>query len=290
MNFISALYILSSAFFLLSCGKAAVKEDTKPKEPVVIDSLPTEENKRLIMSNDTVLKIDQVAVWVLSPEGKINADILILPGWNFEKEKICNESDFCTKALADGYRLILPEMMRSVYAEKYYPETKSDYRKNLTLTWVTDSMIPKLQDQYGIFKGANNYIHGISTGARGAALVHLHTGALFNKVVLLSGDYNNEWLHDDNLMKNTMGPFTDFQDRWNNENNPVSQCSKWTADVYIGHGTKDKVVETRHSKDFGERLKQVKNIRVVENYPDAGHDFKFWGAETAAILKFFSED
>jgi len=238
---------------------------------------------------DTTIKITTVPVWILTPEGDINADILVLPGWNFPKEKICNESDFCTKALENGYRLILPEMMKSVYAAKYYPETRPDYRKNLTLSWVTDTLIKTLQTDYGVFKGENNYLHGISTGARGAALVHLNTGNLFTKVVLLSGDYNNDWLCDDNLMKNTMGSYEQFKDRWQQENNPMSQCKTWTADLYIAHGTKDDIVEIRQSKEFAARIEALKTIKLIQHYPDAKHDFVFWGGETEEILKFFGQ-
>lgn len=281
MNFIQYFFI---SFLLLSCGSSQKKETITPKN----DTLTVSKVEKMLISKDTIVVIGKTPIWIKSPDGEIKADILILPGWNFAKEKICKESDFCSKALAKGYRLILPEMMKSVYASQYFPETRSDYKSFLTLTWVTDTMIPSLQKDYGVFTGKKNYLHGISTGSRGAALVHLNTGSLFTKVVLLSGDYNNATIPDDNLMKNTYGAYSKFKDRWIQNDNPWEQSSKWTADLYIAHGTMDDVVPTEQSKQFAEKIKKEHpGIKFISNFPEAKHDFMFWGGETDAILEFF---
>jgi hypothetical protein len=280
MNYIPYQFFL---ILLLSCGSSQKSTISPGKN----DSVITPKVEKMITSKDTIVTIGKTPVWIKSPDGEIKADILVLPGWNFAKEKICNESDFCTKALAKGYRLILPEMMKSVYASQYFPETRSDYKKFLTLTWVTDTMITSLQKNYGIFTGKNNYLHGISTGSRGAALVHLNTGSLFTKVILLSGDYNNGTLTNDNLLKNTYGPYEKFKDRWIKNNNPWEQSSKWTADLYIAHGVIDDVVPVEQSKKFAERIrKEHGEIKFISHFPEAKHDFLFWGSETDAILKF----
>jgi len=281
MNTIQYLFF---SFLLFSCGSTQKTEVIIPKND---DTVVTKKVEKMITSKDTIVTIGKTAVWIKSPDGDINADILILPGWNFAKEKICKESDFCSKGLAKGYRLILPEMMKSVYASQYYPETRADYKAFLTLTWVTDTMIPALQKDYGLFMTKNNFLHGISTGSRGAALVHLNTGDLFTKVVLLSGDYNNGEIPTDNLMKNTYGPFSQFKDRWISNDNPWEQSSKWTADLYIAHGTTDDVVPVEQSQRFAEKIqKEHPGIKFVSNFPESKHDFAFWGGETDAILKF----
>lgn len=75
----------------------------------------------------------------------------MLPGWNFSKDKTCNETSFCKRALAEGYRLILPEMLKSTYATHYFPETRNDYRAYPTLTWVIDTLIPELKKKNSEF-------------------------------------------------------------------------------------------------------------------------------------------
>jgi len=280
------LLIYSSLYLLISCGTGKVKEpiDTSLKDTIKTTMLM---NK---LPKDTIVTIGNTPVWILSPEGEIKADILILPGWNFPKEKISKESDFCSKALAKGYRLILPEMMKSIYASHYYTETRNDYKNYLTLTWVTDTMITQLQKGHQIFSGKKNYLHGISTGSRGAALVHLKTGKLFTKVVLLSGDYDQTQMSDDNLMKNVYGPYEKFKERWEKEDNPTYLADQWSANVYIGHGEMDEVVPVQQSKNFAEVLnKKLPHLKVVTHFPESKHDFVFWGGETEAILNFLEK-
>lgn len=274
-------------FIILSCG-------TNNKNILIEkkDSLKMElANNQRILAKDTIVKIGKTPIWIKIPEAEIKADILILPGWNFAKEKICEESDFCEKALKKGYRLILPEMMKSVYASNYFPETRSDYKSFLTLTWVIDTMIPNLQKEFGLFMGKNNYLHGISTGSRGAALVHLNSGTLFNKVILLSGDYNNAEIPNDNLMKNIYGPYVQFKERWIENDNPWEQSTiQWTADLYIAHGTNDDVVPVEQSIRFANKIeKDHPNCRIIKNFPASEHDFVFWGGETEKILEFLEK-
>jgi esterase/lipase superfamily enzyme len=280
--------ILFFTIGLLNCG---AKKPTPMVEKSPDDSLKKTPTVPLnSLPKDTIVKIGKTPVWIQSPEGEIKADILILPGWNFAKEKINKESDFCKKALANGYRLILPEMMKSVYASEYFKETREDYTSHLTLTWVTDTMIPTLQKEYEIFSGKKNYVHGISTGSRGAALVHLNTGNLFTKVVLLSGDFDQTQMPGDHLMKNTYGPYSNFKQRWETVDNPTYLSTQWTADLYIAHGTADEVVPVTQSQQFADKIeKEHPQCKVIKHFPSANHDFTFWGGETDAILKFFEE-
>lgn len=280
---------------VISCGaknRVSQKANCDSNKVTATDSITSNvASMHVIQSKDTIITIGKTPVWILSPEGEIKADILVLPGWNFKKEKISQESDFCAKALAKGYRLILPEMMKSVYASNYFPETREDYKKNVTLTWVTDTMIPVLQKEQGIFSGQHNYLHGISTGSRGAALVHIKTGNLFSKVVLLSGDYDQTKMPSDNLMKNTYGDYKSFKDRWTNVDNPFHlSADHWSAQLYIAHGTNDDVVPVQQSIAFADKIEHDHpTCKVIKSFPAAKHDFAFWGGETNAILDFFDK-
>jgi dienelactone hydrolase len=280
--------IILFAVGFIQCG--ASTPQPVPEKKIDPDTTQPAAVQMKILAKDTLIKIGKTPIRIKSPDGEVKADILILPGWNFVKEKICNESDFCDQALAKGYRLILPEMMKSVYASNYFTETREDYTAYLTLTWVTDTMIPTLQKEYAIFTGKNNYLHGISTGSRGAALVHLKTGTLFTKVALLSGDFDQTQMTGDNLMKNTYGPYSKFKQRWETIDNPTYLSTQWTADLYIAHGSIDEVVPVTQSEQFAAKIeKEHPQCKVIKNFPVANHDFKFWGGETKAILNFFAE-
>ncbi len=241
--------------------------------------------------NEQHLIVENVAVDIITPSQTVKGDILILPGWNFAKEHWCNESSLCTKALAQGYRLILPEMHKSVYADHYFPETRQDWRNEPTLPWLTDTLIPYLQKNYNIFTTTKNYIVGLSTGARGVVLCCIKTGQLFKAGAALSGDYDQTTMQNDNLMKGFYGPYAQFADRWKNCDNPTTMINRLQVPIYFGHGMKDKVVPFEQTTTFYNKL--------VWLYPNSGHqlhcngskghDFTYWDSEVDAILDFFAK-
>ena len=235
------------------------------------------------------ISVGGVAVDIIEPANVVQGDMLILPGWNFAKERWCNESSLCTKALSQGYRLILPEMHKSVYAEHYFPETRQDWRNEPTLLWITDTLIPYLQDKYNIFTSTQNYVIGLSTGARGVVLCCIKTGHLFKAGAALSGDYDQTTMQNDNLMRGFYGPYAQFANRWKNCDNPTTMIDKLLVPIYFGHGMNDKVVPPEQTTTFYQKL--------VKRYPhgghklhcatNAGHDFQYWDSEVDAMLQFF---
>lgn len=269
----ASVFLLFLGFWACNPGKP---EPAPP--PVILKKTPA----------DTILTVGSGSVWILSPtQHPPVGDILILPGWNFENTKIYEESSFCQEALKRGYRLVLPQMLKSVYATSYFPETREDYRKNLTLTWVADSLIPALK-HWDIWKTGFNAIHGISTGGRGGALVHLRTDTLFQAVALLSGDYDQTTMPSDNLMTNTYGAYAVFPERWEETDNPRHQMENWKAPVFLAHGTQDSIVPTNQTVQFARNLAQeFPKLKMDTVFVPAGHDFDFWNRYNARILDFF---
>ncbi len=83
--------------------------------------------------SDTSLIISNVRVDLIFPNSLVEGTILVLPGWNFKCNDICQKSDFCQKAKREGYVLIMPDMLKSIYASQLYPETRKDWLKYPTL-------------------------------------------------------------------------------------------------------------------------------------------------------------
>lgn len=237
------------------------------------------------------LSVGGVAVDIIEPTQAMRGDMLILPGWNFAKERWCNESSLCTKALAQGYRLILPEMHKSIYAERYFPETRQDWRNEPTLPWLTDTLIPYLQKEYNIFTTGRNYVVGLSTGARGVVLCCIKTGHFFKAGAALSGDYDQTTMPNDNLMRGFYGPYEKFADRWKNCDNPTTWINQLQTPIYFGHGMKDKVVPPAQTTVFYNKLTRLDSLSGHQLHCDdnAGHDFKYWDSEVDAILDFFAK-
>jgi putative tributyrin esterase len=248
----------------------------------------TKENPGLHL-RDTVISLNGRLISLDYPEGTIHGAVLCLPGWNFSRTDVCEKSAFCGEAKREGYVLILPEMGKSIYASALFPETRTDWKGFPQLSFLIDTLIPGLQKEFNLLKyGQNNFLYGISTGGRGVAMIALHTDSLFKAGAALSGDFDPVRMPGDNLMKGFYGEFDKFKERWNADN-PSIYIEKFVIPLYLAHGVQDKTVPADQSASFHQKLSGRKNYPEVKIHLDkeAGHDYAFWGNETAAVLAFF---
>jgi hypothetical protein len=218
--------------------------------------------------------------------------ILVLPGWNFSKNDVCMKSDFCTEALSKGYILVLPDMLKSVYASELFPETRSDYRRYPRMKWITDTLIPFCQQNFHIFmKGENNYLYGISTGGRGVALVAENTGNLFIAGASLSGDYDQTTMPADKLMTWYYGSFEQFKERWEGPDNPSMHSERLKIPLYLAHGLKDAGVPPDQTINFSRKITQEHPYMGHEIHlcDSCGHNYAFWNSQTDGVLQFFGK-
>lgn len=220
----------------------------------------------------------------------LRGTVLVLPGWNFARTRWCAETRLCKLADSLGLVLIQPEMGKSVYASRYFPETRADYRTFVTRGWVTDSLLPFCQDTLMLLRpGQPNYLLGLSTGARGVALVALDTDTLFSAGIALSGDYDPRTMPQDNLMRNTYGPYERFPDRWGGSENPTARVAELRVPLYLGHGQQDKVVPWQQTQLFYDSLgahNHVVEVVVLSLKPTAQHDFSYWDSELEAAFRW----
>jgi dienelactone hydrolase len=244
------------------------------------------------IKRDTSFVLNADTVHVRFPSIPVNGQILILPGWNYTAGKCCIESSFCKKALQQGYVLLMPEMGKSIYASGRYPETRKDWIRYPQLKWLTDTLLPYMQRQTGLFApGQANFVFGISTGGRGVALLVEHSGTLFQAGASLSGDFDQTKTPDDNLMRGVYGSYSDFKPRWEGEDNALRNASKVKVPLYLGHGLEDKVIPCEQTKLFYAELKKTEGntVHVLHLCPSQGHNYTYWDSETDAVLKFFND-
>jgi len=251
-----------------------------------------ENNVILMPGKDTLIYVNNRKVLIkVSGNNKREGTFLLLSGWNFPPDDWYTKTKLCEKASKEGFFLVLPEMGKSIYQEKNFPETRADWNQYPTRKWVIDSLIPFLQNKFGLFKEKErNFIVGLSTGARGVALIALDLPKLFKGVAALSGDYNQLLLQHDNLITGYYGPYHKFKDRWKKIDNPLSRIKEFNLPIYLGHGTSDKVVPPEQTKIFYDALtKSHPQLKVKLHMPDAGHDYNYWSSEVDNILGFFKE-
>jgi len=236
--------------------------------------------------------INGVSVDILTPTDSIKGNILVLPGWNYPRNDWCKKSSLCKEALARGYRLIMPEMGKSIYVSQFYPQTRTDWQKFPTRTWLSDTMISFLQQNEKILlSNQKNYAIGLSTGARGVSLILLNHPQLFNAAVLLSGDYEPTQLPQDNLFKGYYGEYQRFPQRWSGVDNPAKQASKYLTPMYLGHGKLDNMVPVAQTELFYDSLRVKNTNLVVIKYiaTNHKHDYNYWDSEVKPALDFFQK-
>ncbi len=251
-------------------------------------------NTSLKISSDTIIKLKQrvndLTVYIKTPKHKsILGSIVVLPGWNLSVLDWCTKTTFCKKALEQGYILIMPEMAKSIYSYKLFPETRKDWLVYATRQWFIDTLITYFQTNYKLLlPGQKNYVLGLSTGARGAALLCLDCPGIFMKGACLSGDYDQTQMPQDNLMTGYYGPYAKYSSRWTGKDNVVYRFKELSIPIYLGHGKADQVVPCSQTIQFADSLKKYKpNLLTLHLDNKAGHTYPYWDSEVDNVLGFF---
>jgi len=231
----------------------------------------------------------EVDVFIPSKSKVFRGDILVLPGYKHSRTLWQKKTDLIKLCGKYRFRAVFPEMGRSVYATKYYPETKKKWHPTPGAIWIRDKLLPELR-KYGLFlDNGSNYLLGLSTGGRGVAMVSLTNKGLFDAGAALSGDFNQSRMPKDPLMTNVYGQYQQFKKRWDNVDNPQTMADYWEMPVYLGHGVNDPYVPFSQTRDFYMvlREKHPKLDIVLHAAANHGHDWKYWRSEMAAVLRFF---
>ena len=272
--------------FLFQCSEAVKKVNSEP--------IKIEDSSKVPSLRDTLITINiaNVKCDIAFPDSgsTYRGNILLLQGFNFPKEDWCkNAPALCREAARRGYTMIMPDMGRSVYADTFFAETAPIYKNYPLRRALCDSLFPYLKKKFDILLDEqSNFILGLSSGARGAALIVLEEPNLFSAAGLLSGDYDQTGIPGDVIMKLYYGNFETNKKRWKEIDNIITDIDQWKTPVYIGHGKLDKVVPHAQSKQLNDSLKsRLKPNELIFNEAVMGHDYKYWGSETLPVLNFF---
>ena len=131
-------------FFTLSCKNEKQQpikvQETKNIYPVSLDSFLS-------------IKVGNHALDIApaTKASEYKGNIVILQGYNCHKTDCCEKiPELCSLARVQGYYLIMPEMGKSVYSSSFFPETRPDFKKYPLRTWVTDTLINYLNENYNL--------------------------------------------------------------------------------------------------------------------------------------------
>jgi predicted esterase len=226
--------------------------------------------------------------YLQNPQNKRGKLLVLLPGWNYPVMDWKTKTAVVDSALKWGFQVLMCDMGKSVYMDSVYPEAREDYKGYATRTWLWDSILAPLSKQVGL---GNMVLMGLSTGARGAVLLGMEHQNEVGGVIALSGDYFPNYDPKDNLMINSMGPYSRFKIRWEKGRNDVRNLDGMPAFVYLAHGTRDPWVNPEHTDRLKKRFKEIQTTETLEVRVSLGvHDYAFWnetGLEGLALYKHF---
>lgn len=232
----------------------------------------------------------KVDVQVKYPAIKSKGTILLLHGYNLPPLQWCEKTSFCQKALAKGYVLVIPNFGKTTYQEKFYPQTAAAFRTYPTRKWIRDTVIAGLQEKlHLLLPGAPNFVLGLSTGARGAALLSVDLPQIFKAAGCLSGDYDQTKLQAEKIYTLYYGEYKKYAAVWKNDDNLHTLIHHWQTPVYLAHGDQDKICPVSQTVNFYHLLVKTHPwLKVVYNIAkNQQHDYTFWGSQTEGVLKFF---
>ena len=214
---------------------------------------------------------------------------MVLPGYGYSDIEWCTKTSLCDKAKKLGFNLIFIEVQKSLYLKQYYPQTTASAKKYPTRTWLVDTVFKDLFAQKLLNNKIKTFVLGLSTGARGAAILMLENPNIFAAAACLSGDYDPSLQKNDPLMINALGPYTQNTQYWMGDNNITQRAKEFKNPLFIAHGMQDKIVPVQQSIVLKDRLlKENPTLQLKYDFPSKGqHDYAFWNGEIDKLLAFF---
>ncbi len=140
-----------------------------------------------------------------------------------------------------------------------------------------------------LLPGNNNFLFGISTGARGVAMLALYSDNVFLAGAALSGDYNQLEMPNDNLVNGYYGSFEKFPERWSGKDNPQKNINKLRIPLFLAHGKSDKIVPYSQTLDFYNAISKMNYTlgHIININDTAGHSYSFWQSEYVKCFQIF---
>ena len=234
----------------------------------------------------------KIQVKIIYPQTKVKGNILLLHGYNLPAMQWCEKTDFCHLASQHGYILLVPDFSKTTYQEKFYTQTNPLFLKYPTRKWIRDTVITSLQNNFKMLvKGENNYVLGLSTGARGAALLSVDLPEVFKAAACLSGDFDQYLLPFEKIYQNYYGKFSLYKTIWKTDDNLHYLIKKWKIPVYLAHGKLDKICPVSQTINFYKLLIKTYPKLTVKLKIDntAAHDYLFWGSQSKPVIDFFNQ-
>ncbi len=228
-------------------------------------------------------------------KGKPLPLVIALHGWDHSPELFKSKSDLASLAEANGVVLAVPNMGKSVYETKFYPESKGAWTTAPGTRWVGEVILPYVRAHYAVSADrAHTAVIGYSTGGRGAVLL-AEAYPEFAFAGSLSGTYELMTLEpkegEYKIHANLYGSREKFKARWQLDNivEPARLAKLDGVRLFIAHGAKDKGVNPNQLDALRKALEGTKvDVEFVVS-PEGGHDWTFWNSQWPRVFELMSK-
>jgi dipeptidyl aminopeptidase/acylaminoacyl peptidase len=195
-----------------------------------------------------------------------------------------------------GFVVVCPNMGRTLYESRYYPETEIRWSPVPGSEFLGALLIPFVRKNYGVAEDRSRTgIMGISTGGRGALLAACLYPEIFGAAAGISGDYDPPSMPNDRLLRTVYGPYDRFKDRWDGDDNVLKLAVNLKrTPVLLVHGSKDYVTPREQSLVMAMTMKQLqkKSGGYECVYLEKKHqtrDWRLWKMVLPEVMDFFHE-
>ncbi len=203
------------------------------------------------------------------------------------------------ETLADRYNfaVVCPDMGKTLYELKFYPETNVKWGGIPGGVFIAKNLMGYIRKNFNLGTSSTQTgIFGLSTGARGALMVAAEFSSSFGAVAGLSGDYDPVLVKKDWLITSVYGEYEKFPKRWEKDASILNRASKLKQmPVFLAHGDHDPVIPKWHSIGMAIRLKQIKGenhrnrvIFILKKH--RAHNWNFWGTIIRDMMEFFDTE
>ncbi len=218
-----------------------------------------------------------------SPTGKTRYPLVIaLHGWGHSAKMFKKKGDLARWADLHRFVLAVPEMGKTIYETKFYPQSKGRWKIAPGARWVGEVILPHVRKKYAVYQDrAHTGVIGYSTGGRGAVLLaELYPQFAFAGSV--SGTYDLMILGpgtgEYGIHKVVYGPRKRYPKRWRLDNcvTPALLDRLKGTRLYIVHGGKDRSVPPSQLQALRKALAERPIVAKFLLIPKAGHNWKLW--------------
>lgn len=306
-----ALLLVAAALATGGCRRAgdpasspnsALPVAVAPPTPAFVPDLPgppgqwTEER---ILGKATVANESPAAgrALVYVPRGAQRGEqlplLVALHGWGHSSEHWRRESRIATLADEHGVLVVCPDMGKTVYETRFYPETTCAWSRVPGALWMIDTVLPHVLGRFPVRSKAVGIL-GYSTGGRGAVVIaERHPG--FVLCASLSGTYDLEALKaatgEYRIHAAVLGERSRFPERWRAEDclrpETVRQLSGTV--LLLAHGAKDTVVSPGQLDAAVRKLTAAGLQAEADQVDNAGHNWAFWNSELDRVFATFDD-